>query len=114
MRRDMLNETALIIDSEIKSLIDGGRKRAVQVQTENIDHLHSVAGALLEYETLTGDEIKQIAAGEDINRPDAGGDGVDLAEQRDVDPEDQAAVGAVWESGVGWGVGFEDSTIVVK
>jgi len=71
-RHNMSNETALMIDSEIKSLIDGGHKRATQVLTENVDQLHRVAGALLEYETLTGDEIKQIAAGEDINRPDAG------------------------------------------
>jgi len=71
-RHNMSNETALMIDSEIKSLIDGGHKRATQVLSENIDQLHRVAGALLEYETLTGDEIKAIAAGEDINRPDAG------------------------------------------
>jgi cell division protease FtsH len=71
-RHNMSNETALMIDSEIKSLIDGGHKRATQVLSENVDQLHRIAGALLEYETLTGDEIKQIAAGEDINRPDAG------------------------------------------
>jgi len=71
-RHNMSNETALMIDSEIKSLIDGGHKRATEVLSENIDQLHRVAGALLEYETLTGDEIKAIAAGEDINRPDAG------------------------------------------
>jgi cell division protease FtsH len=72
MRRDMSNETALMIDSEIKSLIDTSHKRETQVLTENVDQLHRIAGALLEYETLTGDEIKQIAAGEDVNRPDAG------------------------------------------
>ncbi|MGN6817114.1 MAG: ATP-dependent zinc metalloprotease FtsH [Sphingomonas sp.] len=71
-RHNMSNETALMIDSEIKALIDGGHKRATQVLTENVDQLHRIAGALLEYETLTGDEIKRIAAGEDINRPDAG------------------------------------------
>ncbi|WP_066589820.1 ATP-dependent zinc metalloprotease FtsH [Sphingomonas pruni] len=71
-RHNMSNETALMIDSEIKSLIDGGHKRATEVLSENIDQLHRVAGALLEYETLTGEEIKAIAAGEDINRPDAG------------------------------------------
>ena len=45
MRRDMSNETALMIDSEIKSLIDGGHKRAIQVPSENIDQLHRVASA---------------------------------------------------------------------
>jgi cell division protease FtsH len=71
-RHNMSNETALLIDSEIKRLIEDGHKRATQVLTENIDQLHAVAGALLEYETLTGDEIKRLAAGEDIGRGDPG------------------------------------------
>jgi len=69
-RHNMSNETALLIDSEIKRLIDNGHKRATEVLTENIDQLHAVAGALLEYETLTGDEIKRLAAGEGIGRDD--------------------------------------------
>ncbi|MEO5492401.1 MAG: ATP-dependent zinc metalloprotease FtsH [Sphingomonas sp.] len=69
-RHNMSNETALLIDSEIKRLIEDGHKRATQVLTENIDQLHAVAGALLEYETLTGDEIKRLAAGDDIGRGD--------------------------------------------
>ena len=69
-RHNMSNETALLIDSEIKRLIEDGHKRATQVLTENIDQLHAVAGALLEYETLTGDEIKRLAAGDDIGRDD--------------------------------------------
>jgi len=71
-RHNMSNETALLIDSEIKRLIDNGHQRATQVLTENIDQLHAVAGALLEYETLTGDEIKRLAAGEPIGRDDGG------------------------------------------
>jgi cell division protease FtsH len=42
------------------------------VLTEHIDQLHLLAGALLEYETLSGDEIKRLIAGEDIDRPDLG------------------------------------------
>jgi cell division protease FtsH len=71
-RHNMSNETALLIDSEIKRLIEDGHKRATQVLTENVDQLHAIAGALLEYETLTGDEIKRLAAGDDIGRPDPG------------------------------------------
>lgn len=39
--------------------------------TEHVDQLNREAGALLEYETLTSDEIKQVAASQDIDRPDA-------------------------------------------
>ncbi|MEP7004397.1 MAG: cell division protein FtsH, partial [Sphingomonas bacterium] len=69
-RHNMSNETALMIDSEIRRLVDGGLSRATEVLTKHIDQLHLIAGALLEYETLTGDEIKRLAAGEGIGRID--------------------------------------------
>ena len=71
-RHGMSNETALLIDSEIRQLVDQGYKRATEVLSTNIDQLHLVANALLEYETLTGDEIKRLVAGEDIGRDDKG------------------------------------------
>ncbi|WP_448501628.1 ATP-dependent zinc metalloprotease FtsH [Sphingomonas sp.] len=66
----MSNETAQLIDAEIKATVEGGLKRARDVLTEHIDQLHTLAGALLEYETLSGDEIKRVLAGEDIDRGD--------------------------------------------
>ncbi len=69
-RQNMSNETALMIDSEIRKLVDGGLARAREVLTEHIDQLHRIAGALLEYETLTGDEIKRLAFDGDIGRED--------------------------------------------
>jgi cell division protease FtsH len=71
-RHNMSNETALLIDDEIRRLIDDGHKRATAVLTENIDQLHKLAEALLEFETLTGDEIKRLVAGETIERGDDG------------------------------------------
>lgn len=70
--RHMSNETAQIIDAEIRSTVEGGLTRARQLLTDHIDQLHTLAGALLEYETLSGDEIKRIIAGEDIDRPEPG------------------------------------------
>jgi len=71
-RHNMSNETALLIDNEIKRLINDGHKRATEVLTENIDQLHALAAALLEFETLTGDEIKKLITDGDIGRPDEG------------------------------------------
>ncbi len=68
----MSNQTAQLIDDEIKRIVEGGLDRAKQVLSDHVDQLHTVAGALLEYETLTGDEIKQLIAGEDLDRPDPG------------------------------------------
>jgi cell division protease FtsH len=69
-RASMSNETALMIDSEIKKLVENGLVRAREIITKHLDQLHAIAGALLEYETITGDEIKRIVAGEDIGRPE--------------------------------------------
>ncbi len=68
----MSNATAQLIDDEIKAIVEGGLHRAKHVLTEHLDQLHSLAGALLEYETLSGDEIKRLIAGEEIGRIDQG------------------------------------------
>ncbi len=56
-RHNMSNETAQVIDSEIKRLVDEANTKATKVLKKNIKQLHTLANALLEYETLTGDEI---------------------------------------------------------
>ncbi|MBN8808985.1 MAG: ATP-dependent zinc metalloprotease FtsH [Sphingomonas sp.] len=68
----MSNKTAELIDSEIKSIVEGGLKRARDVLKEHLDQLHLLAGALLEYETLSGEEIKKLLDDGDIGRPDPG------------------------------------------
>ncbi|QNE33134.1 ATP-dependent metallopeptidase FtsH/Yme1/Tma family protein [Sphingomonas sp. NBWT7] len=68
----MSNETAKLIDHEIKTIVEGGLARAKTVLTQHNDQLHLLAGALLEYETLSGDEIKKLIAGENIGRIDQG------------------------------------------
>ncbi|QZH76593.1 MAG: ATP-dependent zinc metalloprotease FtsH [Erythrobacter sp.] len=64
-------ETNKLIDAEIKELVEGGLKRATDLLTEQEDKLHLLAQALLEYETLTGDEINQLMANGKIDRPNA-------------------------------------------
>ena len=71
-RHNISNETALLIDSEIKRLIAQANDRAMQILTDHNDQLHSLAGALLEYETLTGDEIIKLL--NDGTPPERGGD----------------------------------------
>lgn len=63
-------ETNKLIDAEIKDLVEGGLTRARQVLSEQEDKLHLLAQALLEYETLTGDEINQLMKDGKLNRPD--------------------------------------------
>ncbi|WP_420141576.1 ATP-dependent zinc metalloprotease FtsH [Sphingomonas sp.] len=64
----MSEETARLIDSEVRRLVEEGEATARKVLTDNLDELHRLAAALLEYETLTGEESKRAIAGEDIGR----------------------------------------------
>lgn len=63
-------ETNKLIDAEIKDLVEGGLKRAQDILTEQEDKLHLLAQAMLEYETLTGDEIDALMKDGKIDRPD--------------------------------------------
>ncbi|MCK9541559.1 MAG: ATP-dependent zinc metalloprotease FtsH [Novosphingobium sp.] len=63
------DETNKLIDSEIRGLVDGAHARATSILKEQEDKLHLLANALLEYETLTGDEIKQLLADGKLDRP---------------------------------------------
>jgi cell division protease FtsH len=63
-------ETNKLIDAEIKSLVEGGLKRARDVLTSQEDKLHTLAQAMLEYETLTGAEIDELLENGKLDRPD--------------------------------------------
>ena len=63
-------ETNKLIDAEIRALVEGGHKRATQILNTQIEKLHLLAQALLEYETLTGEEIDELIKTGKIDRPD--------------------------------------------
>lgn len=68
--QNMSQETVKLIDQEVHAFVDKGYKRAEEVLKENLDGLHKIANALLEYETLTGDELRALIRGEGIDRPE--------------------------------------------
>ena len=53
-------ETASVVDEEIKRIIDKAYEKAKQILTEHIDKLHAVAGVLLEKEKIESDEFETI------------------------------------------------------
>ena len=69
--QNVSEETANIIDAEVKRLVKGGYDEAKRILTEKLDDLHTLAKALLEYETLSGDEIMGALKGVAPNREDA-------------------------------------------
>jgi cell division protease FtsH len=66
--RQMSNETAQLIDKEIRRIVDDAHEKAKTCLTENRDQLETLAQALLEYETLSGEEIKTLLDGGSIDR----------------------------------------------
>ncbi len=59
-QQNMSEDTAKKIDAEVKKIVDKGYERARKILTEKIDDLHKIAKALLIYETLSGDEIRDL------------------------------------------------------
>ncbi len=59
-------QTAILIDEEVKRIVTTCMERAENILRENIDALHRLANALLERETLTGEEIDKIIKGEEL------------------------------------------------
>ncbi|MCH9780360.1 MAG: ATP-dependent zinc metalloprotease FtsH [Alphaproteobacteria bacterium] len=60
--------TAQLIDAEVKRLITWSEEECRRILSENIDQLHALAHALLEFETLSGDEINEVVTGKSLNR----------------------------------------------
>ena len=63
-------ETQEKIDMEIRKIVDEGYDKAKQILTKNKKKLDNLALGLLEYETLTGDEIKKVMNGGKLHRED--------------------------------------------
>jgi len=61
--QNLSEETQRLVDAEIFNLVDEAYKKAREILSERIDDLHKIAQGLLEYETLSGEEIKDLLAG---------------------------------------------------
>ena len=66
--KNVSEATAREIDGEIKSIIDNAYSSARRLLSENVEELHRLARGLLEYETLSGDEIRTVLRGEPVIR----------------------------------------------
>jgi cell division protease FtsH len=64
--KNVSEATAREIDSEIKDIIDAAYQRAKKILSDNLEELHRLARGLLEYETLSGDEIRTVLRGEPV------------------------------------------------
>jgi cell division protease FtsH len=71
-RKNVSDATAAVIDQEIRRIVEEGEREARAILTAHLDELHAVAKGLLEFETLSVEDIRRIIRGEKIVR-DTGG-----------------------------------------
>ena len=66
--KNVSEATAQVIDEEVREIVESAESACRKILTDNLADLHTLANALLEYETLSGDEIIAILNGESIVR----------------------------------------------
>ena len=66
--RDYSEQTAQLIDAEVRRVIETAQKQAMDLLRENIDLLRKVAETLLERETIDGEELDKIVRGEELEK----------------------------------------------
>ena len=91
--KNVSDETAHVIDEEIKLVINRNYDRAERILNENMDKLHAMADALMKYETIDADQITDIMDGKeprepkdwssDSNSPSAGANTTDSSKDQD-------------------------------
>ncbi|HAO33929.1 MAG TPA: ATP-dependent metalloprotease, partial [Candidatus Competibacteraceae bacterium] len=74
--KNVSDETAHVIDEEIRSIIDRNYRRSEELLRANLDKLHTMADALIKFETIDSEQIDDIMAGRAPREPaEVGGDG---------------------------------------
>ena len=81
-QKNFSDQTAKLIDQEVKTLVMGGYDRATELLQKNRDILENLSQALLERETLNAIEVKNIIEGKNDIDPDPSG-----GEPQEIKPE---------------------------
>lgn len=71
--REYSDDTARLIDEEVRRMIDEAFRDAERIINENWEKVDAVAQALLKHETLDADEVRRLCQGETLNRPTLSG-----------------------------------------
>ena len=90
-QKNVSGETAQLIDTEIRKIVDETYERAEKIIKKNVDKLHLMAKALLKYENIDASQIEDIMAGNEPKEPsgwidDNGSDDLD-ADDSDSKPK---------------------------
>ena len=86
-KQGISDDTAHEIDNEVKDILSSCYEIAKDILTENLDALHAMSKALMDYETLDVDQIDDIMAGGEPRAPKSHED------SKPHNPEDESQVG---------------------
>lgn len=91
----MSDDTAKLIDDEVRKLIDRNYARARQILVDNMDIMHAMKDALMKYETIDADQINDLMERKaEIRAPKGWADEGDTMKQESVSEETTVAPGS--------------------
>jgi cell division protease FtsH len=96
--KHMSDETARLIDGEVRQLIDRNYERAKQILVDNMDIMHAMKDALMKYETIDAGQIDDLMERKDVIREPAGWVEQDLAQAAKKSDEKAKTDGAQKEN----------------
>ncbi|MFM8559565.1 MAG: ATP-dependent zinc metalloprotease FtsH [bacterium] len=73
--KDYSEQTAVLIDTEVRAIIEAAHAQALELLRNNLDKLHLLANTLLERETIDGDQMDRVLRGEKLEPLPRAGDG---------------------------------------
>ena len=82
-QRNISDETARLIDEEVRRLVEEGEKTSRKILTKHIEDLHKIAKGLLEYETLSADDVDNILKGKELDKTNTNLDTTSLSSGSD-------------------------------
>jgi len=91
-QRNISDETARIIDEEVRKLVETGEETSRKILTKKIDDLHKVAKGLLEYETLSAEDINNILTGKEVIRANIDIDTDTDTDNISIDPKSKSPI----------------------
>ena len=82
-QRNISDDTARLIDEEVRRLVEEGEKTSRKILTKHIEDLHKIANGLLEYETLSAEDIDNILKGKELDKTNTNLDATSLSSGSD-------------------------------
>ena len=81
-QKNLSDETARIIDEEVRKIVEIGEETSRKILTKKIDDLHKIAKGLLEYETLSAEDISNILNDKEVNRTNTNTENISIDSEK--------------------------------